>query len=123
MGPTYNEASHLKNDVTKMTDELKEKIKSKIDVAKFFAGSITLFIGLLFREGKMTFFLSKLGMVFLVISLICCVLCVFAYDYMLWPKDYWHKYKKGQDAEIEFQKKLVKEMRRLCNTFFVPSVI
>ena len=36
---------------TTVTAQLREKIKSKMDVAKFFAGFISLLIGILLKEG------------------------------------------------------------------------
>lgn len=123
MGGTDNEINQTKNDQAIMTNQFKEKIKSKIDVAKFFAGVITLFIGLTIKEGDKITFLSKSSILLLIASLILCVLSIFAYDYLLWPKNYWHNYKEGPESEKEFQKKLVSRMLCQWKYLFVPSAI
>lgn len=37
-------------DDDKITTELRDKLKSKMDVAKFFSGFVSLFLGLSFKE-------------------------------------------------------------------------
>lgn len=105
-----------------VTAELREKLKSKIDVAKFFAGFITLLIGFLLNGGKLTSTFSKIGIVFLISSLGFCVGAVFTYDHLLTPRKFWNALTDVQRQEDPFQERLRKEMVRSWWWLFVPAV-
>jgi hypothetical protein len=103
--------------------ELREKLKSKIDVAKFFTGFITLLIGFLLNGGKLTSAFSKLGIVFLISSLGFCVAAVFTYDHLLTPREYWTALSEEEKEEVSFNKRLLEDMVRSWWRLFVPAVI
>ena len=107
-----------------MTKELKDKIRSKMDVSKFFAGFITLFIGLTFKEGDLNSLLLKFGILFIVVSLILCILSIFAYDHMLWPKKHWPRFQsEDQSNKEEYQRRLEEVMLHSWRSLFLPGVI
>lgn len=115
------------NDAAKVTDELREKIKSKMDVAKFFTGSFTVLIGILLKEGKTGSLWSKAGMLFLLSSLGFCVAAMFAYDHLLWPKtylieNYWPNLKSKENPEECFHRKLEEQMLTSWRWLFLPAV-
>jgi hypothetical protein len=119
-----NEQKHTTEKPDDMIKELKDKIKSKMDVSKIFAGFITLFIGITFKDGDISSDLPKFGVLFIVASLILCVLSIFAYDHMLWPKGYWYDYqKKDPLVEKAYQERLMNEMLRSWRSLFFPGVI
>jgi hypothetical protein len=103
--------------------KLREKLKSKIDVAKFFAGFITLLIGFLLNGGKLTSPFSKIGIVFLISSLGFCVAAVFTYDHLLTPREYWTALSEEEKEEVSFNKRLLEDMVRSWRWLFVPAVI
>ena len=106
-----------------VTKELREKVRSKMDVGKFFAGFITLLIGILLKDGNLNLPLSKLGIVFLVSSLGFCVAAVFCYDRLLMPREYWTALPKEEKSEEKFQDHLKEDMVRSWRWLFVPAVI
>lgn len=121
---------------TKVTDTLRDKIKSKMDVAKFFTGFITLLIGLLLKDEKLpSTFNFRIGVVFLIASLGLCVAAMFTYDHLLWPKERLRSsndikkehFHSGNDIKIEqelaFQTNLKTEMVKLWKWLFVPAVV
>lgn len=104
------------------TAELREKVKSKMDVAKFFAGFITLLVGILLKDGNLASLASKVGIIFFVASLGFCVAAVFCYDRLLMPREYWTKIPEGERSEDQFQDRLQEEMVRSWLWLFVPAV-
>jgi hypothetical protein len=104
------------------TAELREKLKSKMDVAKFFAGFITLFIAFLLNGGKLTSPFSKIGIAFLISSLVFCVAAVSTYDHLLTPRKYWVALSEKEREEDRFQDRLLAEMVRSWWWLFVPAV-
>ena len=105
-----------------VTAELREKIKSKMDVGKFFAGFITLLLGILLSDSGPDLFLSKLGVIFLIASLGFCVAAVFCYDRLLMPREYWTVLQEDETIELRFQDRLRKEMVQSWSWLFVPAV-
>lgn len=105
-----------------VTSELREKIRSKMDVGKFFAGFITLLIGILLNDGGPSLFLSKVGIVFFISSLGFCVAAIFCYDRLLMPREYWTALAKEEKTEEKFQDHLREEMVRSWTWLFVPAV-
>ena len=79
------------------TNQLREKIKSKMDVAKFFAGFITVFLGIAFKDltslaadqNEMIRFATQGGMLMILAALALSVATVFAYDRLLMPPQFW----------------------------------
>ncbi|NQU06803.1 MAG: hypothetical protein HQ568_11965 [Calditrichaeota bacterium] len=84
--------------------ELKDKIKSKMDIAKFFAGFISLLIGIIFSQMSelliipnkinisiefIKLILPHIGVFLIFLSLILCVVTLFAYDKLLMPTVFW----------------------------------
>lgn len=77
--------------------ELKDKIKSKMDVAKFFAGFISLLLAISFSQfenlsintSRDQFSLIYAGVFFVLLSLGLCVATLFAYDRLLMPSLFW----------------------------------
>jgi hypothetical protein len=108
-------------DPAELTSKYQEKIKSKIDVAKFFTGFITLLVGLLLKEGEITTLWSKFGILFFVFSLVFSTAAIFSYDHMLWPKQHWLKYKYL--SEEVFHKDLSKKMVRSWWSLFFPAFV
>jgi hypothetical protein len=70
-------------------DELREKIKSKMEVGKFFAGFITFLIGFLLKDLSTRHLFAKIGIVCLAASIGFCIAAVFAFDSLLMPRKYW----------------------------------
>ncbi len=108
-----------------LVKQLQDKIKSKMDVAKFFAGFISLVLGIvpggivnLIADSSIAF----TGFLFLLFSLSMSIATLFAYDRLLMPPKLWYKplsddyYKK--DVEI-----LKEDMIHAWNRFFIPSVV
>ena len=107
-----------------VTEELREKLQSKMDVGKFFAGFITLLIGILLQDGGLDeSFLPRIGIVFLISSLGFCVAAVFRYDSLLLPREYWELLPKEEKTEEKFQDHLVVQMVSSWRWLFVPAVI
>jgi hypothetical protein len=104
------------------TDQLREKIKSKMDVAKFFSGFISLLIGFLLKDNPRTDTWSKAGLVFLVASLGYCIAAVFAYDRLLMPRKYWTILKERDGGDDSFSDNLQQNMVRSWSWLFVPAV-
>jgi hypothetical protein len=67
----------VRENVATVTNELRKKVESKMDVGKFFAGFITLLIGILLQENKFDTLWPKVGIIFLIASLGFCVAAVF----------------------------------------------
>jgi hypothetical protein len=107
--------------------ELREKLKSKIDVAKFFAGFITLFIGFLLTDGKLASAQSKFGIAFLISSLELCGASVFTYDHLLTPRRYWtalsEEERKENHLQDRFQDRLYRDMVSSWWWLFFPAVV
>ena len=103
------------------TDQLREKIKSKMEVAKFFSGFITLLIGFLLKDFGQQNAWSKAGLVFLVASLGYCIAAMFAYDRLLMPREYWENKNEKTDEEF-FPDTLKNNMVRSWSWLFVPAV-
>ena len=115
-------------DWSNITEETRAKIVSKMDVTKFFAGFISLLIGILLGQGRMNSGWSRVGIIFFLLSLGFCVAAISAYDHLLWPKEYlirvyWPELSKKQNWEELFQERL--ESQLICSwTFlFVPALM
>jgi hypothetical protein len=102
-------------------EELREKIKSKMEVGKFFAGFLTFLTGFLLKDGAPPHLLSKIGIVFLVGSIGFCVAAVFAYDTLLMPRKYWG-FPEHETAEDRFADQLKANMVQSWMWLFVPAV-
>ena len=111
----------MSDEATKVTDQLRDKIKSKMDVAKFFAGFITLLIGFLLKDETLTP-ASKIGFVLLIASLGFCIAALFTYDHLLWPKEHCERKLRIKISDTNFQKHLGKKMVMLWWSLFVPAV-
>lgn len=111
----------MSDEAIKVTDKLRDKIKSKMDVAKFFTGFITLLIGFLLRDEIIITPASKIGFVLLIASLGFCLAAMFTYDHLLWPKEHFES-SKGEIPEVNFQKHLETKMVNLWWWLFVPAV-
>ena len=105
------------------TTELREKLKSKMDVAKFFAGFIIIFIAFLLNGGKLTSLFSKIGIAFLISSLVFCIGAVSTYDHLLTPRKYWTVLDDKENDENTFQTKLSENMVASWWWLFVPAMV
>lgn len=102
--------------------QLREKIKSKMDVAKFFAGFITLFLGVAFKDisnlaadpNSLIRFSAQGGMLFVLGALAFSVATMFAYDRLMMPPAFWNPPPNNDDLYLQ----MVDAWRRL----FVPAV-
>ena len=106
-----------------VTDQLKEKIKSKMEVAKFFAGFITLLIGILLEKKGLSSLWSKFGIAFLTSSLAFCTAAIFAYDRLLMPKKYSSALNEQNPPDAVFEDRLKYDMVRSWLWLFVPAVV
>ena len=105
------------------TSQLREKIKSKMDVAKFFAGFITVFLGIAFKDlsslaadqNEVVRFATQAGMLMILAALAFSVATVFAYDRLLMPPQFWSNPLYSDD-------KLRHLMVRAWARLFVPAV-
>jgi hypothetical protein len=112
----------VRDEAREVTKELREKIQSKMDVGKFFAGFITLLIGILLNDCGQLAPEAQIGMILLVSSLGFCVAAVFSYDRLLMPRKYWSALTSDERTEESFQDRLQKEMVRSWKWLFVPAV-
>jgi uncharacterized protein YdhG (YjbR/CyaY superfamily) len=112
----------LRENAKEATKELREKVKSKMDVAKFFAGFITLLVGFVLKDSGIHSTVSKAGIVFLSASLAFCVVSVFAYDCLLMPREYWTVI-SDDESEDSFQDNLQEQMVTSWRWLFVPAVL
>jgi len=118
----YDSETDMSQDHTRVTDQLREKIRSKMDVAKFFATFITLLIALLLgADGGLSIVSSKLGVVLLLGSAGFCIAAVFAYDSLLMPQKYWGESTKVM-SESKFQDVLSEMMVKTWSWLFIPAV-
>ena len=87
----------------RVTSQLRDKIRSKMDVAKFFASFITLLIALLLgANGGLSSLASKHGVVFLVAAAGFCIVGVFSYDRLLMRQKYWgNSLRRGTESEFQ----------------------
>ena len=110
-----------------VTEQLREKIKSKMEVGKFFAGFLTFLTGFLLKEGAPSHLWSKIGIVLLVGSIGFCIAAVFAYDRLLMPRRYWPAYREEEEEEAKaeegFADQLQTNMVRSWTWLFVPAVV
>jgi hypothetical protein len=103
-------------------EQLREKIKSKMDVAKFFAGFITVFLGVAFRDlsnlaadsSRLVSFFAQAGMLFILGALAFSVSTMFAYDRLMMPPALW----KVPPSNDDIYHQMVDAWQRL----FVPAV-
>jgi hypothetical protein len=102
-------------------DELREKIKSKMEVGKFFAGFITFLIGFLLKDLSTRHLFAKIGIVCLAASIGFCIAAVFAFDSLLMPRKYWG-FGNDEGAEERFADKVQPQMVHLWQVLFVPAV-
>jgi len=102
-------------------EELREKIKSKMEVGKFFAGFITFLIGFLLKDMLTRHLFAKIGIVCLAASIGFCIAAVFAFDSLLMPRKYWG-FGSDEGAEERFADKVQPHMVHLWQVLFVPAV-
>ncbi len=84
-------------DDEKVTAELRDKVKSKMDVAKFFSGFISIFLGLSFKElisltnSQITaeYVASWVGIFLILISLGFSIATMLSLDRLLMPPELW----------------------------------
>jgi len=82
---------------SKIVNDLRSKIKSKMDVAKFFAGFVLLLLGFVLRDTKQLIkspdqtirSLGHVGIFLVLLSLGFFAATVFAYDRLLMPSVFW----------------------------------
>jgi hypothetical protein len=106
-----------------LANQLREKIESKMDVAKFFAGFITLLIGILLEKKGLTSLWSRFGIAFLTSSLAFCTAALFAYDRLLMPMKYWSALDEQNRKDGRFEDKPRDDMVRSWLWFFFPAVL
>lgn len=114
-------------DLEDIMRESRERIVSKMDVTKFFAGFISLLIGILFGEGRMNSGWSRVGIIFFLLSLGFCVAAISAYDHLLSPREYlvktyWPDLSKESNWE-KFQTRLYSQLICSWRFLFVPALI
>ena len=107
---------------TRVTDKLTEKIRSKMDVTKFFTGFITLLIGFVLDAKHLTTPFADFGTLCLISSLGFFVAAMFTYDHLLWPKEHFDK-SRDKISEANFQEYLATNMVSSWKSLFVPAVI
>jgi len=105
-----------------VNDELREKIKSKMEVGKFFAGFITFLAGFLLKDMSTRHLCAKIGIVCLVASIGFCIAAVFAFDSLLMPRKYWG-FGDDEGSEERFADKVQPQMVHLWQVLFVPAVL
>lgn len=106
----------------RVADQLREKIKSKMDVAKFFTGFITLLIAFLLDTKTLTTLVAKIGILCLISSLGFCVAAMFTYDHLLWPNGWSPESRGVKISEARFHKYLQTNMVGLWKSLFLPAV-
>ncbi len=99
--------------------DLRDKLKSKMDVAKFFAGFISLVAGIALRESAGSV-AANLGLALIVLSLGLAVATLFAYDRLLMPPRFWFE-PPTDTHELNFG--LRDEMISVWRCLFIPCVI
>lgn len=107
--------------------QLTDKIKSKMDVAKFFAGFISLLLGIALNDiGNLManpsnpgYFSAFLGVILLLFSLSMSIATLFAYDMLLMPRKYWC----DQSNDGSYGTDLRNDMLKAWKYFFIPSVL
>ncbi len=112
-------------------DELKDKIRSKMEVARYFTGFITISTSLAFDKIHNDTFqnfdwLEKLfigfGLFTLSISLGLCIVTMYAYDRELMPYNFWSNKKVNLTSEDQ-NNLLYCEMKKAWRRLFTPAVI
>ena len=100
---------------------LRDKIKSKIDAAKFFAGFVSIVFGILLKEviSNNTSLLPVVAVGLLIFSISASMSAIFAYDGLLLPPRF-----VDEKASLEsLNKKLLDSMGRAWTFLFLPSVV
>lgn len=119
----HSESINQESDT--LVKQLQDKIKSKMDVAKFFAGFISLVIGIVpggIGNLIADSFIAFLGLLLLLFSLSMSIVTLFAYDRLLMPPKLW--YKPPNDDYYKKNVEILKEdMIHAWNHFFMPSVV
>jgi hypothetical protein len=113
-------------DDEKVTAELRDKIKSKMDVAKFFSGFIPVFLGLSFKEiigatnstVKVVYVAGWIGIFLILSSLAFSVATMFSLDRLLMPPEFW-RIRPSKPANMDLKNEMIKAWLRL----FYPSVL
>jgi hypothetical protein len=114
----------MTNELTQLTtNELREKIKSKMEVAKFFAGFITVFLGIAFKDlsilagdqNEVISLAAQGSMLMILAALAFSITTVFAYDRLLMPQKFWVNPVYSDDL---LRHLMVSAWKR----FFVPAV-
>lgn len=118
--------------------ELREKIKSKYDVAKFILGAFIVNTGLILNAdiwnsshpGRI--FLNILTILFAFMSLGFTVGTLFSYDSLMMPFEFWSEYRKNNKPPPSWSVRrppsqghlvLYYEMVHTWNRFFIPAII
>jgi len=111
-------------DDDKTYELLREKIKSKMDVTKFFSGFVSVVFGIILKDivsginGADSGWLFA-GMCLIVFSLSAAIVALFAYDRLLMPP----KFFSGGDRIEAINNSLRFHMVRTWVAMFVPAVI
>lgn len=102
--------------------QLRDKIRSKMDIGKFFSGFITLFIGFMLTDGIDLSAIGSFALILLIASLVFMVASMFAYDSLLMPRTFWTAEKTQGMSAIQFQRHLKRQMVRAWSGLFIPGV-
>ena len=118
------------NEVT-VSPQVIDKIKSKMDVGKFFAGFISLFLGIAFKDlanhaadtDRLISYSVGIGFFFILAALAFSVATIFAYDRLLMPPKFWLRRENysfvNEILYHEMRKAWVRLFRPAVGTFFV----
>ncbi len=112
-------------DDEKVTIELRDKIKSKMDVAKFYSSFIPLFLGLAFKEmitslnsaEPKVYWAAWVGILSILLALAFSIATMFALDRLLMPPEFW---KSPPTASLN--RTLKNEMVNAWVRLFYPAV-
>jgi uncharacterized membrane protein len=98
-------------------EQLRDKLKAKMEVAKFFAGFISVVFGFLLREGfgATEQLAAYIAILLFTASLTFSIATVFAYDLLLMPIVFW----QPQPTPDALRHEMVLAWQRL----FVPAVV
>ena len=123
MSSSELEKTPLSNtSIDSVTEQLRDKIKSKMDVAKFFAGFITVFLGVAFNSSsllndhiRVVWYGARAGVLFILAALAFSVAAMFTYDGLLMPP------MAGEEKPTDTI--LRRKMVKAWDWFFVPAVL
>ncbi len=116
----------INEDDEKVTVQLRDKIKSKMDVAKFFSSFIPLFLGLAFKDmitslnstDPEVYWTAWIGILSILLALAFSIATMFALDRLLMPPEFW----KSPPA-ASLNRTLKNEMVSAWIRLFYPAVL